>query len=127
MMIKKEPVAKITIKNGKMIIEHCSDGKLKPCLYCGKLTANRLFGSPECKECCEFEYSKCKECKFGVKRSRFVCDGEDINDHFEYWIACLKRNSHGDLLVGSNTESTFSVWHVTPPERKKCFIKKVTS
>lgn len=124
MMIKKEPVAKITITKGKMKIEHYSDGELKPCLYCKKLTKNRRLGFVECEECCEFEWSKCEECKFGKEKHRFVTDGDDLHDHFEYWTACLKRNSHGDLFVGSNPESTFSAWHVTPPERKKCFVKK---
>ncbi len=127
MLIKKEPVGTISVdKDGKITIHHISGKTEESCMYCGKLTKNRNLGLAECKDCFEFEYSVCKKCKFGVKRGNFVAGLTDLDDHFEYYIACMKRDNRNrrKLLKKPNPKSRVSAWHSTPLERKKCFQSK---
>ena len=126
MLINKNPVSQIKVdKEGKIVkIEHFSDGKEKPCIYCKILTKNRKLGFAECPECYEYEYSKCIRCKYGFKASTFHCNGNDLEDHFTSYTACAMIDYMGNRRDKPDFESRPSSWHVSPLERKKCFTKK---
>ncbi|MFW9873717.1 MAG: hypothetical protein ACFFG0_11485 [Candidatus Thorarchaeota archaeon] len=124
MMIKKEPCATISIKDGKITIYHVPGDKEKPCMYCGVMTKNRNLGLSECEDCFKHEYPICKKCKHGIQRSNFIVGPTDLDDHFEYYTACLIRKGRGELLEKPDSESTFSAWYVTPLQRKKCFQER---
>lgn len=122
MIIKKEPVAQISItKKGKTKIKHYSAKNKEPCIYCGTLTKNRLLGIPECPECVEYEYSKCSKCKYGFEVQQFCCNGNDIEDHFEYYTACAMRDYYGKLRDKPDFDNKPTAWGISPKERKKCF------
>jgi hypothetical protein len=126
MLIHKDPVAGIKIKeDGKIEITHYTDGKDKPCIYCNQTTKNRKLGSPVCKSCFEFGYSKCKKCTYGFRASTFHCNGNDLEDHFTHYTACAMHDYMGNLRKTPNFKEKPSVWHVSPIERKKCFKKRV--
>lgn len=125
MLIKKVPVAKIKIKeDGSFEIIHFTDGIEKPCIYCGELTTERRLGLSECSSCKEYGYSKCKQCKYGVEKSTFCCNGNDFEDHFEYYTGCAKRDHYNKLRKVPDFKSCPSAWGVSPLNRKKCFSKK---
>lgn len=126
MLIKKEPVSRIKVdKEGHIVeIEHYSDGKKKSCIYCKTLTKEREFGSAVCKDCAEYGYEKCLECKYGSKVQTFHCNGNDLEDHFESYIACAMIDHMGKFRDKPNFEEDASSWIVSPVKRKKCFTEK---
>ena len=126
MLIGKKPIACIKVdKEGHIVeIEHYSDGKKKPCIYCGELTKKRILGLPECKECIEYGYEKCSKCEYGFKAQTFHCNGNDLEDHFTFYTACKIRNDMGKLEKIPKKRNSFPSWHVSPIERKKCFKEK---
>lgn len=94
-----------------------------PCIYCKKPTKLKNFHMcSECEECQKFGYSICEKCEFGEKRSTPPSTAAPIPHGMEWddldrvqytgtkWIECTKRHH--------------SAWHVSPPERKKCFNPK---
>ena len=128
MLIKKEPVGHVRItKEGSIEIEHYSDGKKKSCIYCGTLTKKRILGSPECSECIEYGYEKCKQCKFGFRKSEFHCNGNDLEDHFTYYTACAIRDGMGNMRKEPNYDYGYGTWHLSPMKRKICFKEKKSS
>lgn len=125
MLIRKKPVASIKIdKEDHIKIEHYSDGKKKPCIYCGTLTKKRILGLPECDECVEYGYEKCSECEYGFRASTFHCNGNDLEDHYTFYTACAMRDYYFKLRDKPDFDSKPSAWPVSPIERKKCFKEK---
>lgn len=125
MLIKKDSVASIIVKDGKIAeIIHYSDGKFEKCWVCGKLTVKRFLGTPECEECSEFRYEKCMQCKYGIRKSNFVVGPTDLDDHIEFYTACAIRDYFLKLRDKPNFKECPSSWHVSISERKKCFAPK---
>jgi hypothetical protein len=121
MLIKREPVGKLVIKrDGKCEIVSFKGKKEEECIYCKEKTRERELGLAVCEKCKEYDYSKCKECKYGVNKSAFVSNGNDLEDYVKKWIGCAIRN-HFLEKQDPNPNSCGSAWHISPTERRKCF------
>jgi hypothetical protein len=119
-----KPIGRVVVQEGKIVgIEWNENPEPERC-DCGLYTRKTRQGFPECSVCQFFGYHVCSQCKHGIPRANFICNGNDLEDHFDHYTACAIRDCWGKVLENPNPESRASAWHVTIEERKKCFVPK---
>lgn len=133
MMIKNEPVGMVTVKMNKKgdIVDvefHFPElDHEEECWNCKKLTRKTRMGLVECEEC-QFYDRPCDKCEYGIEKSTFCCNGDDLEDHFEHWIACGIRQYNPNIAFGEivpfNPESSCSSWGFPINVYKQCFKQK---
>jgi hypothetical protein len=125
LLIKREPIGFISVNNGKATIHWVKTKKRGPCKICGKKTRDTFQGFNECKRCRAFEgFGMCDQCEYGISRSEYHCNGNDLEDHVTHYIACALRDHMLRKLAIPDFKSTTSAWHVSTKEKLKCFEKK---